>query len=52
MQISNSNYSSFYSNYSKATNQDSKLTQDFRLTNLTKTESEKTSINFTNRSTK
>ncbi|MCH5323535.1 MAG: hypothetical protein J1E31_08220, partial [Helicobacter sp.] len=41
MQISNSSYSSFYSNYAKATNQDSKLTQDFRLTNLTKTESEK-----------
>ena len=33
MHISNSNYSSFYSSYSKAINQDSKSLQDFRLTN-------------------
>lgn len=46
MHISNSSYSSFYSNYAKATNQDSKLTQDFRLTNdkFTNTESEKIQI--------
>ena len=40
MHISNSNYSSFYSSYTKA-NQDSKLTQDFRLTNA---ESEKIQV--------
>ena len=41
MQISNSNYSGFYSSYSKATNQDSKSLQDFRLTNA---ESEKIQV--------
>ena len=46
MHISNSNYSSFYSNYAKVTNQDSKSLQDFRLTNdkFTNTESEKIQI--------
>ncbi|MCH5323124.1 MAG: hypothetical protein J1E31_06085, partial [Helicobacter sp.] len=42
MQINSySTYSNFYSNYSKATNQDSKSLQDFRLTNA---ESEKIQI--------